>query len=37
MQLPGMDFQLGADIDALREAVHDFAAAAAPLDFPAAK
>src|SRR5512145_1103009 len=27
MQLPGMDFQLGADIDALREAVHDFAQA----------
>jgi isovaleryl-CoA dehydrogenase len=25
MQLPGMDFQLGADIDALREAVQDFA------------
>jgi isovaleryl-CoA dehydrogenase len=25
MQLPGMDFQLGADIDALREAVRDFA------------
>jgi isovaleryl-CoA dehydrogenase len=25
MQLPGMDFQLGADVDALREAVHDFA------------
>jgi isovaleryl-CoA dehydrogenase len=27
MQLPGMDFQLGADIDALREAVQDFAQA----------
>jgi isovaleryl-CoA dehydrogenase len=27
MQLPGLDFQLGADIDALREAVHDFAQA----------
>ena len=27
MQMPGMDFQLGADIDALREAVHDFAQA----------
>jgi len=27
MQLPGMDFQLGADIDALREAVLDFAQA----------
>src|SRR5512145_1786843 len=27
MQLPGMDFQLGADIDALREAVHSFAQA----------
>jgi isovaleryl-CoA dehydrogenase len=27
MQLPGMDFQLGADIDALRAAVHDFAQA----------
>ena len=27
MQLPGMDFRLGADIDALREAVHDFAQA----------
>src|SRR5512139_3907373 len=27
MQLPGMDFQLGADIDALREAVRDFAQA----------
>ena len=27
MQLRGMDFQLGADIDALREAVHDFAQA----------
>ena len=25
MQLPGLDFQLGDDIDALREAVHDFA------------
>src|SRR5512143_1226266 len=25
MQLRGMDFQLGADIDAVREAVHDFA------------
>ena len=25
MQLRGMDFQLGADVDALREAVHDFA------------
>ncbi len=27
MQLPGMDFQLGADVDALREAVQDFAQA----------
>jgi isovaleryl-CoA dehydrogenase len=27
MQLPGLDFQLGADIDALREAVNDFAQA----------
>jgi isovaleryl-CoA dehydrogenase len=27
MQLPGLDFQLGADVDALREAVHDFAQA----------
>src|SRR5512137_775934 len=27
MQLPGMDFQLGADIDALRAAVQDFAQA----------
>src|SRR5512135_2758256 len=27
MQLTGMDFQLGEDIDALREAVHDFAQA----------
>jgi isovaleryl-CoA dehydrogenase len=27
MQLRGMDFQLGADIDALRAAVHDFAQA----------
>src|SRR5512145_1307779 len=27
MQLPGMDFHLGADIDALREAVHTFAQA----------
>src|SRR5512136_1766826 len=27
MQLRGMDFQLGEDIDALREAVHDFAQA----------
>src|SRR5512139_4196797 len=27
MQLRGMDFQLGADIDAMREAVHDFAQA----------
>ena len=27
MQLRGMDFQLGADIDALRDAVHDFAQA----------
>ena len=27
MQLPGLDFQLGADIDALRETVHDFAQA----------
>src|SRR5512147_1697651 len=27
MQLPGLDFDLGADIDALREAVHDFAQA----------
>ena len=27
MQLPGMDFHLGADIDALREAVQDFAQA----------
>ena len=27
MQMPGMDFQLGADIDALREAVQDFAQA----------
>src|SRR5512134_1331249 len=27
MQLPGLDFQLGADIDALREAVQDFAQA----------
>ena len=25
MQLPGLNFQLGADIDALRETVHDFA------------
>ncbi len=25
MQLPGLDFQLGADLDALREAVRDFA------------
>ena len=25
MNLPGLDFQLGEDIDALREAVHDFA------------
>ena len=25
--LPGLDFQLGEDIDALREAVHDFAQA----------
>jgi isovaleryl-CoA dehydrogenase len=25
MQLPGIDFQLGEDIDALRSAVHDFA------------
>ena len=25
MQLPGLDFELGADIDALREAVRDFA------------
>ena len=25
MQLPGLNFELGADIDALREAVHDFA------------
>jgi isovaleryl-CoA dehydrogenase len=25
MQLPGLDFQLGADIDALRDTVHDFA------------
>ena len=24
-QLPGLNFQLGEDIDALREAVHDFA------------
>ena len=27
MNLPGLDFQLGADIDALRDAVHDFAQA----------
>jgi isovaleryl-CoA dehydrogenase len=27
MQLPGLDFQLGADVDALRETVHDFAQA----------
>ncbi len=27
MQLPGLKFQLGEDIDALREAVHDFAQA----------
>ncbi len=27
MRLPGLDFQLGADIDALRDAVHDFAQA----------
>jgi isovaleryl-CoA dehydrogenase len=27
MQLPGLSFDLGADIDALREAVHDFAQA----------
>jgi isovaleryl-CoA dehydrogenase len=27
MQLPGLDFQLGADIDALRDAVRDFAQA----------
>ena len=27
MQLPGIDFGLGADIDALRDAVHDFAQA----------
>lgn len=27
MQLPGLKFDLGADIDALREAVHDFAQA----------
>jgi isovaleryl-CoA dehydrogenase len=27
MQLPGLDFQLGEDVDALREAVHDFAQA----------
>jgi isovaleryl-CoA dehydrogenase len=27
MQLPGIDFQLGEDIDALRSAVHDFAQA----------
>ena len=26
-KLPGLDFQLGTDIDALREAVHDFAQA----------
>lgn len=25
MNLPGLDFQLGADVDALRDAVHDFA------------
>ena len=25
MQLPGLDFHLGEDVDALREAVHDFA------------
>jgi isovaleryl-CoA dehydrogenase len=27
MTLPGLDFQLGQDVDALREAVHDFAQA----------
>ena len=27
MTLPGLDFQLGEDVDALREAVHDFARA----------
>ncbi len=27
MTLPGLDFQLGEDVDALREAVHDFAQA----------
>jgi isovaleryl-CoA dehydrogenase len=27
MNLPGLDFQLGTDIDALRDAVHDFAQA----------
>ena len=27
MNLPGLDFQLGEDIDALRDAVRDFAAA----------
>ena len=27
MNLPGLDFQLGADIDAMRDAVRDFAAA----------
>ena len=27
MTLPGLDFQLGQDVDALREAMHDFAQA----------